>query len=78
MPRQQDRLESNAIELQVFCGEQCGDTQKPKVLKSKVWQELVPQLSVKNRQPCCGDTVLRTVQGHCKVSDKVPDNSAIS
>jgi hypothetical protein len=64
--------------LQVFCGDQGGDAEKLKVLKSKVWQDLVPRLRVQNRQPCYGDAVLRTVHGHCWVSDIVPDKSAIS
>lgn len=64
--------------LQVFCkgGEPVGD--KPKVLKTKLWQEVVPQLTVKGRKPCHKDDPLCTKSGGCTIPDDVPDGSTIS
>ena len=64
--------------MQVFCEGGSAHVNVPKVLKSKIWQEVVPKLQVVNGEPAHNSVPLRTSAGPCTVPGNVPDGAAIS
>lgn len=50
----------------------------PKMLKSKVWQEVVAELKVKGGQPTYRGDALCTSTGPCTLPDGISEGSGIS
>lgn len=65
--------------LQVYAGEVSEHAGEPaKIMKSKVWQSVIEQLSTEGGKPLFAGKQLCTTSGGCTVNGDVADGASIS